>query len=102
MFTFMGNEKKRRLQIYTLGAVTGAVGKQDKAVLKQRREYSRRWKCSVHQTLEMSRNLAHLQSKKLLVMSVDSCQISSSEESRCEEIDIDGSFKIILIKKKKK
>ena len=50
----------------------------------------------------MSRNLAHLQSKKLLVMSVDSCQISSSEESRCEEIDIDGSFKIILIKKKKK
>lgn len=47
----------------------------------------------------MSRNLANLKSKKLLVMSVD-CQISSGKESRCEEMDIDGSFKIILIKNK--
>lgn len=38
MFTFMGDRKKETLDI-SIRAIMGAVSKQDKAVLKQLREY---------------------------------------------------------------
>lgn len=51
----------------------GSSGQKEQGHAEATEKIFTEWKCSVGQTLEMSRNLVNLQGKKLLVMSVESC-----------------------------